>query len=270
VSRLRALVRHPFWQAIGLVLAAYLLFTAGIAYLPGLFGLRSAPAPRSVVLQYMLTALVGILIYVSHDEDRWRQFKEPITALLVLPGTRVLRGALLTLVPLLIGWLTFQQVRPKVDTPVQLRSIHPAPPGRITFRGSQLELTVLENPLRHRGTLEEHYEVGRGIYYQNCLPCHGDLLDGNGHYGHGFSPTPLSFTDPGTIAQLTESFVFWRIAKGGPGLPREGAPWNSAMPAWEDYLTENEIWAVIVFLYEQTGWQPRRWEEGGGEEGEGH
>jgi mono/diheme cytochrome c family protein len=71
----------------------------------------------------------------------------------------------------------------------------------------------------------------------------------------------------GTIAQLTESFVFWRIAKGGVGLPREGAPWNSAMPAWEDYLTEEEIWAVILFLYEQTGRHPRTWEEAGAEGG---
>jgi mono/diheme cytochrome c family protein len=38
------------------------------------------------------------------------------------------------------------------------------------------------------------------------------------------------------------------------------------MPAWEDFLTEEEIWAVIVFLYQQTGAQPRSWEataEGG-------
>jgi hypothetical protein len=32
------------------------------------------------------------------------------------------------------------------------------------------------------------------------------------------------------------------------------------MPVWENYLTEEEIWSVIVFLYDQTGWQPRRWE----------
>ena len=32
------------------------------------------------------------------------------------------------------------------------------------------------------------------------------------------------------------------------------------MPAWEDFLTEEEIWAVIIFLYEQTGWTPRTWE----------
>jgi hypothetical protein len=74
------------------------------------------------------------------------------------------------------------------------------------------------------------------------------------------NPLPANFQDNGTIAQLTESFVFWRVAKGGPGLPREGTPWNSAMPAWEDFLTEEEIWSVVLFLYEQTGWKPRTWE----------
>ena len=77
------------------------------------------------------------------------------------------------------------------------------------------------------------------------------------------TPAPLPFNDSGTIPQLTESFVFWRIAKGGPGLPKEGAPWNTAMPVWEDILTEEEIWAVIVFLYEQTGATPRTWAEAG-------
>jgi hypothetical protein len=32
------------------------------------------------------------------------------------------------------------------------------------------------------------------------------------------------------------------------------------MPVWENYLTEDEIWSVILYLYNQTGWQPRRWE----------
>jgi len=57
--------------------------------------------------------------------------------------------------------------------------------------------------------------------------------------------------------------VFWRIAKGGVGLPNEGTPWNSAMPAWEDFLTEDEIWAVTIFLYEQANKTPRTWEEEG-------
>jgi hypothetical protein len=262
MNRLREVLRHPFWQAVLLLVAAWVGFTYGIAYAPPLFGVRSAPVPQSVVLQYMLTALVGVLLFVSSDETRWRRFQEPVTATLVAPERRWLRATLLMAVPALVGLATYQQVRPRVSAPAQLRSIHPAPPGEITFRGRTMRLTGLENPLRSRGSIEQHRREGRRVYYQNCLPCHGDRLDGEGHFGHGFSPTPLSFSDPGTIAQLTESFVFWRIAKGGPGLPREGAPWSSAMPAWEQFLTEDEIWAVIIFLYDQSGWQPRRWEAG--------
>ncbi len=76
-------------------------------------------------------------------------------------------------------------------------------------------------------------------------------------YAHGLNPIPTNFTDPGTIAQLQESFLFWRIAKGGPGLPAEGGPWDSAMPAWEKFLKEEEIWEVILFLYDHTGQRPR-------------
>ena len=90
---------------------------------------------------------------------------------------------------------------------------------------------------------------------------------GEGHYAKGFNPPPANFQDPGTIAQLTESFLFWRIAKGGPGLPGESTPWDSAMPVWENILTENEIWQVILYLYQTTGHQPRVMEEG---EGGGH
>jgi mono/diheme cytochrome c family protein len=128
-------------------------------------------------------------------------------------------------------------------------------------------LDGLENPLHAAGNEEAAFEQGKAIYYQNCMPCHGDYLDGLGHFAYGFNPQPLPLRGGGTIAQLTESFVFWRIAKGGPGLPREGAPWNSAMPAWEEYLTADEIWAVTLFLYRQAGVSPRTWEEEGEEEG---
>ena len=266
-SALCGWLRRPFWQAMILLVASYLIFKYGIEYVPPLFGADSAPVPKSVLIQFMLTALVGILIYVSDNEERWREFKEPITATLVDPDKRWLRGALLVLVPALVGFVTYDWTRPKVGASVQLRAIHPAPPAQLTFRGKRIDLSSLENPLRQEGSLEEHYKVGRRVYYQNCLPCHGDLLDGAGPFAHGFNPVPLPF-DRGTIAQLRESFVFWRVAKGGPGLPPEGTPWNSAMPAWEDLLTEEEIWAVIIFLYEQAGVEPRQLGEGEGASGE--
>ena len=203
------MLRHPLGQATLLVVLAYAVFKFGIAYLPPLVGIASAPVPSSVVVQYMFLALVGILLFVSDNEDRWREFKAPIFAAMVDADKRVLRGVILTALPLVVGIVAFLQVRPTVSAPVTLRSIHPAPPARITVRGQTIELAGLENPLRTSGDMADHLITGRRVYYQNCLPCHGDLLNGQGHFGHGFSPTPLSFTDPGTIAQLTESFVFW-------------------------------------------------------------
>lgn len=259
-------LRQPFWQALFILVAAYVVFEFGIAYLPPLVGLRSAPVPDSVLVEYMAVVFVGVLIYVSDNEERWSAFKRPIRAVMVDADKRGIRAALLVVVPLLAGFVAFDSVRPTVSAPPSLRSIHPAPPTQITFRGKTLNLVGLENPLRADGSIAEDVELGRRVYYRNCMACHGDALDGRGHYAHGFNPAPLNFMDNGTIAQLTESFVFWRIAKGGPGLPKEGTPWNSAMPAWEAFLTEEEIWAVIAFLYDQTGWSPRTWEaaaEGG-------
>jgi hypothetical protein len=78
---------------------------------------------------------------------------------------------------------------------------------------------------------------------------------------HGLDPIPTNFADVGTIPNLTETFLFWRISKGGPGLPDEGGPWESAMPVWEKFLTEDEIWNAILFLYDYTGRKPRAKEE---------
>jgi len=259
--RLAARLDTPFRQALAILVGAYLLIEFGIPYLPPLLGFDSAPVPNTVVLQYMATVAVGVLLWVSDNDERWRAFKKPIREVLVLPERRFARRALLVALPIVAGLVAFNRVSPSVTAPPSFRAIHPAPPSTMTFRGEAMELTGLENPLRTRGSFEEHLETGKRIYYENCMACHGDALDGRGYYAHAFNPAPLNFRDVGTIAQLTESFVFWRIAKGGPGLPNEGTPWNSAMPAWETFLTADEIWAVILFLYEQTGHTPRTWEE---------
>ncbi|MEE2899882.1 MAG: cytochrome c [Gemmatimonadota bacterium] len=265
-------MRTPFRQAVVILAVAYVLIEFGIPYIPPLLGFASAPIPNTVVLQYLLTVAVGILLWVSDNEQRWAAFKQPIHEVLVRPDRKIARAVLLVVVPLLVAFMAYGRALPDMSAPPSFRAIHPAPPTSIPFQGETIELTGLENPLRSVGSLEEHYQEGKRVYYENCLACHGDGLAGRGHYAQGFNPAPLNFQDVGTIAQLTESFVFWRIAKGGPGLPNEGAPWNSAMPAWEDFLTADEIWSVIIFLYEQTGHEPRRWEElevGEGTEAEG-
>jgi mono/diheme cytochrome c family protein len=254
-------LRHPFWQSVLVLLASYVLIRWGIPYIPPLFGVSSAPVPASVTIQYMLTILVGVLVWVSDNEVRWKTFKEPIGSLLVQPERKMARRAFLVALPLLVAFVTYDAVRPKITAPAGLRSVHPANPTAITVDGESMVLEGLENPFRLEGREDEAYDLGLEIYYQNCMACHGDYLDGQGHFADAFNPLPLPLRGGGTIAQLTESYVLWRIAKGGPGLPREGAPWNSAMPAWEDFLTLDEMWAVTLFLYRQAGISPRTWEE---------
>jgi mono/diheme cytochrome c family protein len=258
---MRDRLRHPFWQATLVFAGAYVVVRWGIPYVPPLFGVSSAPVPSSVVLQYMVTILVGILLWVSDNEARWKRFKEPLHSLLVRPERRLLRAVFLIAVPVLVAFMTYDTIRPKVTAPAGLRSVHPANPTSITIDGEPLILEGLENPWRTQGREDEAYRIGMDLYFQNCMPCHGDYLDGQGHYAHALNPLPLPLRGGGTIAQLTESYVFWRIAKGGPGLPREGAPWNSGMPAWEDFMTQEEMWAVTLFLYRHTGISPRTWEE---------
>ena len=103
-----------------------LLFQFGIPLLPPLIGLDSAPVPASVVFQFMMTALVGVLLYVSADETRWSQFKQPFNAVAVDADKKLLRTILLIALPVFIGFLTYRQVSASVGAPASLRSIHPA------------------------------------------------------------------------------------------------------------------------------------------------
>ncbi len=230
--------------------------------------------PRTLMIQFMVITVVGVLLYYSFEDERWEDFKSPILAVLRRAELWPLRWLLLLAIPGLVGYLVYQEVKPSVEAPVELRQVHPAPPSTLRVYDANHDLATLENPVRAAvlATLEsdrtaamEAYgaavQAGAEIYYQNCFFCHGDLLDGHGMYADAFNPLPANFQDVGTIAQLQEAFLFWRIATGGPGLPKEGTPWNSAMPVWHEMLGEEDVWNVITFLYDYVGQVPRMWDQ---------
>lgn len=245
------------------VLASTLL-TFAASYLVLRFAIQP-PIPSSVLGMYLFFIACALLLYVSADADRFQELKTPLVALIVEPRRRSLRLALGAALPLLAGFWSYSSARTDVVAPATQRSIHPAPPSRIQVEGRSFDILTLENPLRHLeeedpALFREHVARGKDVYYRNCVLCHGDNLEGDGLFAHGFSPIPANLADPGTIAQLQESYLFWRVAKGGPGLPDEATPWDTAMPAWEKFLTEEEIWQVILFVYDFTGARPRAWE----------
>lgn len=231
----------------------------------------SAPIPGQLYGWYLIATIVVILVYISSTEASWEEFVSPFRALLLgrTALTKPLRIAAVVAVPLICGWYFSSRASGTVSPPGGLRVIHPTPPGSVTFKGTRMKLKdIPTNPLRaHKDELPEHIEEGKRVYFENCFYCHGDGLAGNGHFAKGFNPPPANFQDSGTIAQLTESFLFWRIAKGGPGLPTESAPWDSAMPVWENYLSDTEIWQVVLYLYDAVPYEPRTWgdeDHGGG------
>jgi len=254
-------------RRIPIYIKAILILLIALVILAGLVPAVSAPIPGQLFGWYVMTALVTILLYVSSTEAFWEEFATPIRQLLLARGavTKPLRIAVFLVLPLVVGWYFSSWVSGAAEPPGGLRVVHPAPPPSVNFRGKPIDLKAVSiNPLRaDESRLAEHTEQGRIIYYKNCFFCHGDALDGNGHYAKGFNPAPANFQDPGTIAQLSESFLFWRIAKGGPGLPGASTPWDSAMPVWENMLTEEEIWQVVLYLYQTTGYKPRVMDEGG-------
>ncbi len=254
-----------FWQAVIVLVGAWLLF--GWAFPPFM--------PRSMMVAYMIIVTIGVMLYYSSEERRWSEFKAPIVSTLRDDRKWLLRWALLLVIPLIAGYVVYGAIKPSSEKPLELRQIHPAPPSNVKVYNKTYDLTTLENPVRMAVLKQlaadpdnawkmygEAVRAGSEVYYRNCFYCHGDMLSGAGHFASGFDPLPTNFRDVGTVAQLQESFLFWRITTGGPGLPKGGMPWNSAMPVWHEMLSEDEVWNVITFIYDNVAQVPRMWDAG--------
>jgi len=226
----------------------------------------STPIPASVVSLYMGIVSIAILAYVSSSEERRDEVFRPLVRLMTEKRYTALLVAIIVALPLVAAANVYVQMNVPLEPPFFPRTIHPASPAEITVHDKAIAIDAGDNPFRQLESsnpeeFRRHVENGRRVYYRNCVFCHGDDLRGNGMFVHGLDPIPTNFDDGQTLPNLRETFLFWRAAKGGPGLPEEGGPWDSAMPAWEKFLKEEEIWDAILFLYDFTGEKPRAREE---------
>ncbi len=80
---------------------------------------------------------------------------------------------------------------------------------------------------------------GRQVYITNCIGCHGTSGKGDGPAGAYLEPKAFNFTNAEVQKQHSEGQYYHFLLFGLPG---------SAMPAWGDYLTVQDIWDVINFL----------------------
>ena len=228
----------------------YILFRFGFA----------APIPSSVISIYMGIVSLAILAFVSSSQERRDEVSGPLIRLMTEKRYTPLLAATVIAIPALAAANVYVQMSAPIEAPFFARTVHPASPTEITVQEKKIDLDLGDNPFLQleQSNPEEyrrHVENGRRVYYENCHFCHGDNLAGTGMFAHGLNPVPTNL--PENIAQLRDTFLLWRVSKGGPGLPEEAAPWDTAMPAWEKFLKEEEMWDAILFLYDFTGLKPR-------------
>ena len=260
------------------VVLVYLFIRVGIPYASMWIADRPSPVavPAALTMIYMLLVFIGLYIYITISEENVREFLRPIQEFLRgrQTGSRaILRLGLLGLVPLLVGWVTYDRLAPKVQSLTGIRIQHPTIPGQYEKlinpyrnptddqvkqfqRQEGLDRIGLEEARKR--LVEKAVAEGRGLYQKNCRVCHGSKADGSGPMAVGFRLRPADFRDPGTIGTVVEAYAFWRVNEGGRALPNESSPWDSAMPRWKDELTEAEIWKIILAEYELADVEPRK------------
>ena len=233
------------------------------------------PLPRTLMFIYMVLSLIAVGLFVTTSEKKMVLFMGPIITFFRGDQGGVMaiaRLAVLIVVPLLAGWVAFSKAAPAVQSLTSIRVQHPTLPGAFE---------KLENPLRKPTDemIKKFIEAkglgnigmdeakvafadamlrdGRDLFQINCRPCHGSRANSNGPMAWGFRLRPADFTDPGTITTVVEPFVFCRINKGAFGLPAESTPWDSAMPAWEGEIPEEDMWKIALADYDIAGVLPR-------------
>ena len=83
-------------------------------------------------------------------------------------------------------------------------------------------------------TSPEEIAQGEALFAANCVTCHGETGDGSA------LPGAADFTDQEFMANEDPAEFFEKISEGVEG---------SAMPAWGETFTENEIWALVNFVW---------------------
>ncbi len=102
------------------------------------------------------------------------------------------------------------------------------------------EYEGLTNPLAGD---EAAVAAGAELFSINCATCHGDEGLGDGPAAAGLDPKPASLADVEMMSTMEDSYLFWRITEGGAM-----EPFNSAMPAWGEAFSDDEIWQLVSFV----------------------
>lgn len=76
---------------------------------------------------------------------------------------------------------------------------------------------------------------GSSLYNKYCASCHGAKARGNGPAGKALNPKPSDLKQ--MSGNHPDGDFAWKIANG-----------RSAMPAWKNILSRNQIWDLVNYI----------------------
>lgn len=96
----------------------------------------------------------------------------------------------------------------------------------------------------------ENVAEGRGLYVAHCQSCHGAAGLGDGEAGRSLTPSPALLAYMIQRPVSVDEYLLWTISEGG-------AEFETAMPAFGETLSREEVWKIIAFMRsgfpEETG-----------------
>jgi mono/diheme cytochrome c family protein len=82
---------------------------------------------------------------------------------------------------------------------------------------------------------------GLALYQANCAYCHGATGLGDGVVAKSLSPSPALLAHMIQMPMSVDEYMLWSISDGG-------AAFETAMPAFKEVLTKDEIWKIVTYM----------------------
>lgn len=96
-------------------------------------------------------------------------------------------------------------------------------------------------PLRPQ--LGYNIRQGRSLFQHYCLPCHGELGQGDGFNAYNLDPKPRDLSDPEFQNQRSDQDLMAVIRSGGGA-----AGLSTGMPPWGRTLNNRQIANLVIYL----------------------